>query len=107
MQSSRYTSLALLPPGGGLRFAGAPKTAPPEHQIPLSSFSPEAELMTYSRRQNKRRWSFRDFTDSAIEERCTRCGELRPRELFNRHRHTHDGLGSYCRDCRCKYRSDR
>ena len=38
------------------------------------------------------------------EKTCSRCGEIRPLDAFNRYRHSQDGRQNYCRDCQRAYR---
>jgi hypothetical protein len=39
------------------------------------------------------------FPDDTTLKRCTKCGELKPREAFSCDRAKSDGLNIYCRDC--------
>ena len=38
------------------------------------------------------------------EKTCSRCGEVRPLNAFNRYRKSQDGRQNYCRDCQRAYR---
>lgn len=45
--------------------------------------------------------------DSDNLKRCSKCGELKPRQAFALNKRRHDGLQVYCKACNAAYRRDR
>jgi 5-methylcytosine-specific restriction endonuclease McrA len=43
--------------------------------------------------------------DDTTTKRCTKCGELKPRDQFGQNRNNRDGLMALCKTCRAAYRS--